>query len=349
MKNAHRQRSVRALPGKGTLGTILALCACLPGAAAWAAEPLAAGMTQAPNVPPPITRTEPAHVVVNLAIEEKVGELSEGVRYEFWTFNGRVPAPFIRLRQGDTFEVRLDNSRGKHTHTVDFHAVTGPGGGANALMADPGKTSAAVFKAINAGFFVYHCAANPIPAHISNGLYGVVLVEPAGGMPEVDREYYIMQSEFYTEGEVGEEGLQTFSSAKGHAETPEYVVFNGHTESLTGDGALKANVGERVRLYVGNIGPNLISSFHVIGEIFDAVYREGSVSDPEKNIQTTLIPSGSASIVEFKLDVPGNYILVDHAIFRTSRGALGVLTAAGPEQPAIYAVKQKGSGASGGH
>ena len=216
-------------------------------------------------------------------------------------------------------------------------------------MVDPGKTSVGVFKALNAGFFVYHCAANPIPSHISNGLYGVILVEPPDGLPKVDREYYIMQSEFYTEGEIGDEGLQSFSSTKGFAEKPEYVVFNGHTESLVGKGALKAKVGERVRLYVGNIGPNLISSFHVIGEIFDAVYREGSLRNAEHDIQTTLIPSGSASIVEFSVDVPGSYILVDHSIFRTGRGALGQLVVEGKDQPEIYQLKQKGSNVAGSH
>ncbi len=202
----------REFPRFFSMWALLATCGLVAGlasASAWAAT-VEATLASAPNVPPPITRTEPAHVIVNLETEEKVGELSEGVRYEFWTYNGKVPGPFIRLRQGDTFEVRLDNSKGKLTHTVDFHAVTGPGGGANALMVDPGKKAVAVFKAINAGFFVYHCAAPPIPAHISNGLYGVILVEPAGGMPKVDREYYVMQSEFYTEGEVGDEGLQTF-------------------------------------------------------------------------------------------------------------------------------------------
>lgn len=327
-----------ALPAGLTLGVFLVTA---PSSMAASVE---AKLVSAPNVPPPITRTEPAHVMVNLVIEEKVADLSEDVQYDFWTYNGKVPGPFIRLRQGDTFEVRLDNSKGKHTHTVDLHAVTGPGGGAAALMADPGKTSIGVFKALNAGFFVYHCAAPPVPAHISSGLYGVILVEPAGGMPKVDREYYVMQSEVYTEKEIGHPGLQSYSSEKGEAETPEYIVFNGHTQSLVKN-PLKANVGETVRLYVGNIGPNKISSFHVIGEIFDAVYREGSVSDPEKNIQTTLIPSGSASIVEFKVDVPGAYLLVDHAIFRILRGAAGVLAVAGDEQPDIYAVKQAGSGA----
>ncbi len=313
------------------------------------AEPLIASLTAAPNVPVPLNRTEPAHVIVNLHTEEKVGELSEGVQYEFWTYNGTVPGPFIRLRQGDTFEVRLDNTKGKLTHTVDFHAVTGPGGGANALMVDPGKTSVGVFKAVNAGFFVYHCAANPIPSHISNGLYGVVLVKPTEGLPQVDREYYVMQSEFYTEGEIGAEGMQTFSSTKGYAEKPEYVVFNGHTQSLVGERALKANVGERVRLYVGNIGPNLVSSFHLIGEIFDRVYREGSVRGFDRDIQTTLIPSGSASIVEFTVEVPGGYVLVDHSIFRTGRGALGLLMVEGKDAPDIYTIKQKGSGVQGNH
>ncbi len=144
--------------------------------------------------------------------------------------------------------------------------------------------------------------------------------------------------------ELLDTGLQSYSSEKGEAETPEYIVFNGHAQSLVKN-QLKANVGETVRLYVGNIGPNKISSFHVIGEIFDAVYREGSIGNPEKNIQTTLIPSGSASIVEFKVDVPGTYSLVDHAIFRILRGAAGVLAVAGDEQPDIYAVKQAGSGA----
>lgn len=312
------------------------------------ATPLVAPLGTAPHVPPPPpARIEPAHVVVQLDIQERVGELSEGVQYEFWTYNGTVPGPFIRLRQGDTVEVRLDNTTGALTHTVDFHAVTGPGGGAHALMVDPGQTSVGVFKALNAGLFVYHCAANPIPAHISNGLYGLVLVEPADGLPTVDREYYVMQSEFYTEGEVGEEGLQPFSSTKGFAENPEYVVFNGHTEALVGNGALKADVGDRVRLYVGNIGPNLVSSFHVIGEIFDRVYREGSVRDFERDIQTTLIPSGAASIVEFTVDVPGTYVLVDHSIFRTDRGALGLLVAEGDDVPNIYRVKQRGSGAPG--
>jgi nitrite reductase (NO-forming) len=304
-------------------------------------------MTFAPQVPSPISRNRPAHLVVNLATSEEERPLADGVTYEFWSYNGHTPGPFIRMRVGDTFEVRLDNSKAKLTHTVDFHAVTGPGGGAGVLMANPGEKSVATFKALNPGLYVYHCAAPPIPAHIANGLYGLVLVEPEKGLPKVDREYYVMQSEFYTEQEIGTQGLSTFSSDKGFLEKPEYVVFNGHAEALTGKGSLKAKVGETVRLYIGNIGPNLISSFHVIGEIFDRVYRESSLTNLENNIQTTLIPAGGATIVEFKLEVPGDYVLVDHSIFRADRGALGILNVSGDPTPSLFHSNKNATAGSG--
>lgn len=301
-----------------------------------------ARLTSAPAVPPPIGRTQPILVIVELEAVERRGDLADGVQYEYWTFNGTVPGPFIRVRSGDTIEVRFkNNSKNRNAHTIDFHAVTGPEGGAQILMAKPGEERVARFKAINPGLYIYHCAAPPVPAHIAGGLYGLILVEPEGGLPLVDREFYVMQSEFYTEGETGEKGFQSFSSKKGAAEKPEYVVFNGRVGSLMpGSGSpLKAKVGETVRIYFGNGGPNLVSSFHVIGEIFDRVYREAEVpgpGEPDTNVQTTLVPAGSASIAEFKVDVPGNYILVDHSIFRLERGAVGILTVEGPEAPEIY-------------
>jgi nitrite reductase (NO-forming) len=295
-----------------------------------------AELTFAPQVPPPITRSGPAQVVVNLEAIEQVGELADGITYPFWTYNGHVPGPFIRARLGDTLEVHLKNREGNNTHTVDFHAVTGPGGGAPVLMANPGQETIGAFKLLKPGLFVYHCAGNPIPAHIASGLYGLLLVEPEGGLPKVDREFYVMQSEFYTVGALGEHGLQAYSSRKAAAETPEYVVFNGHASSLIGKGALKAKVGESVRIFFGNIGPNKVSSFHIIGLTFDRVYREGGLVNANENVQTTLVPSGSASVVEFQLKVPGSYALVDHSIFRTERGALGLLEAEGPEAPEIY-------------
>ena len=309
-----------------------------------------AKLTFAPQVPAPIARTQPAKVVVEMEAIEKRGELTDGVEYEFWTFNGQVPGPFIRVRVGDTIEVRLkNNEKNKNAHTIDFHAVTGPGGGAAVLMTKPGQQSIARFKALNPGLFIYHCGAPPIPAHIASGLYGMILVEPEKGLPRVDREYYVMQSEFYTEGEVGDKGFQGFSSKKGAAEKPEYVVFNGRVGSLMPDSGkpLQAKVGETVRIYFGNVGPNLVSSFHIIGEIFDRVYREGQVPGPgqaDTNIQTTMVPSASASIVEFKVEVPGVYVLVDHSIFRIDRGALGALVVEGPDAPTIYSPKPTSSG-----
>lgn len=306
-----------------------------------------APMSFAPEVPAAIARREPKHLIVNLEITEEERALSEGVMYEFWSYNGRTPGPFIRLRVGDTFEVRLDNSKAKLTHTVDFHAVTGPGGGAGALMANPGEKSAATFKALNPGIYIYHCAAPPIPAHIANGLYGLILVEPENGLSKVDHEYYVLQSEFYTDAEIGTPGRQGFSSNKGFAEKPEYVVFNGNTQALVGEGKLKAKVGETVRLYIGNAGPNLISSFHLIGEIFDRVYKEGSMAAPLTHVQTTMIPAGGAAIVEFKLDVAGDYVMVDHSIFRIDRGALGILHVTGVASPAVFRPHNEGAIGSG--
>lgn len=333
-------RTIRHLGGVFGVALIVFLMGCLLPTAAQAEE--RAQLTFAPQVPPPIARNSPAVVVVELEPMEKRGKLADGIEYEFWTFNGSVPGPFIRLRVGDTAEVHVKNNKNnKNTHTVDFHYVTGPGGGAQMLMTEPGKESVTRFKALNPGLFIYHCAAPPIPAHISQGLYGLVLVEPKGGLPSVDREFYVMQSEFYTKGEVGEKGFQAFSSKKGAAETPEYVVFNGQVGSLAPESGspLKAKVGETVRIYFGNIGPNLVSSFHIIGEVFDRVYREGGVpraGNPDLNVQTTLVPPGSASVAEFKVEVPGDYILVDHSIFRIDRGALGILLVEGPEAPEIY-------------
>ena len=290
----------------------------------------------APDVPPPVDRDYEAKVIVTLEATEYRGELSKGVEYDFWGYNAHVPGPFVRVREGDTLEFHFKNSASsKNSHTVDFHAMTGPCGAACVLMTEPGQESIVQAKAISPRLFVYHCAAPPIPVHIANGLYGLILVEPKAGLSKVDREYYVMQSEFYTEEPIGKKGLATFSSQKGMDEKPTYVVFNGKVGALLGDGKLQAETGETVRLFVGNIGPNLISSFHVIGEVFDNVYREGSLSEPAHNVQTTLIPSGGTGTVEFKVEVPGDYTLVDHSIFRINKGAMGQLHVKGPENPEI--------------
>ncbi len=298
-------------------------------------------LTDAPNVPPPITRKHPTKMIVNLEVIEKEMEMMDGVKYNFWTFGGSVPGKFIRVREGDVVEFHLKNNpNNKLPHNIDLHAVSGQGGGAAATFTAPGHETQFTFTALNHGLYIYHCATAPVGMHIANGMYGLILVEPKEGLKKVDREYYVCQGDFYTKGAYGESGLQPFNMDKALKEEPDYVVFNGKVGSLTGDKALKAKVGETVRLFVGNGGPNLVSSFHVIGEIFDNVYTEGGCV-PNHDIQTTLVPAGGSSITEFKCDVPATLILVDHSIFRTfNKGSLGMLKVEGPEKKNIYSGQQ---------
>lgn len=298
----------------------------------------AAVMTLAPEVPPAITRDYATRVVVNMSTEEVVRELADGVEYTFWSYGDGVPGPFIRVREGDMVEFNLANSAESTVpHNIDLHAVTGTGGGAAVSMVVPGHEATFEFRAIKPGLYVYHCATAPVGLHVANGMYGLILVEPEDGLPAVDKEFYIMQSEFYTAGAFNEAGLQAFDLDKAVDEEPEYVVFNGRVGSMTGENALQAEVGETVRLYVGNGGPNLTSSFHVIGEMFDRVYGEGGTSVNQANVQTTVVPAGGSTIVEFLLDVPGRYTLVDHALFRAfNKGAVGILEVTGDENPEIF-------------
>lgn len=290
-----------------------------------------------PNVPKPIGKRAAKKLIVRLETIEKTGELADGTEYNFWTFNGTVPGSFIRARVGDEIELHLKNNENNtFPHNIDLHAVNGPGGGAEATFVAPGKEAVFNFKATNPGLYVYHCATAPVGMHIANGMYGLILIEPEGGLPKVDKEFYIMQGDFYTKGKFGEKGLQEFDMDKAIAEQPDYVVFNGNTGALLGANELQAKVGETVRFFVGNGGPNLTSSFHVIGEIFDKVYMEGG-SRINENVQTTVIPPGGASIVEFKATVPGEYVIVDHAIFRAfNKGALGKIKVTGAENPSVY-------------
>jgi nitrite reductase (NO-forming) len=202
----------------------------------------------------------------------------------------------------------------------------------------PGEDATFEWKALNPGLYVYHCATPHVPVHVANGMYGMILVEPAEGLRRVDREYYVMQGEFYTKGRTMAEGHQPFDAEKARDERPEYVLFNGKMGALLGDGALAAKAGETVGLYVGNGGPNLVSSFHVIGEVFDRVYREAATSgDIARNVQTTLVPAGGAAIVEFKVDAPGRYLLADHSLSRAmDKGALGSLEVTGEARPDIF-------------
>lgn len=290
------------------------------------------------DLPGPVNRSTAQTVRVDLETQEVQARLADGVSYTYWTFNGKVPGPFIRVRVGDTVEVHLKNSASSSmSHSIDLHAVTGPGGGAVMSQAPPGGENTFTFKALNPGAFIYHCATPMVAEHIANGMYGMILVEPEGGLPKVDREFYVMQGEIYTTQKMGAQGMDTFSEDKLMNETPEYFVLNGSVGGLTTAHPLKAKVGETVRIFFGDGGPNFTSSFHVIGEIFDRVYDQGSLtSAPLTNVQTTLVPAGGAAVVEFTTHVPGRYILVDHSLTRMERGLMGWLLVDGPADKSIY-------------
>lgn len=351
------------LAGVGVAALGLSACARNAGSdtgqtAAPAAAP-AAGVTaaarsgaariakDATDIPAPITRRTPTTVPVTLEAIELDGQLADGITYTYWTFGGTVPGPMPRVRVGDTVELTLKNNpRSTMTHSIDLHAVTGPGGGAGATEVKPGEEKTFRFKALNPGVFLYHCATAYIPAHIAQGMYGLIVVEPEDGLAPVDREFYVVQGEVYASLRPDQKGHAEFDGDAMWSEVPNFVVFNGAFQALTGAHALRARVGERIRIFIGNAGVNLISSFHIIGEIFDVVHPQGA-SEAVSNVQTTLIPAGGAAWVEFTAEVPGDYILVDHSLTRAvSKGALAILTVEGPPQPAIF---DGDAGAGSGH
>lgn len=323
---------------------------------------------RADDLPGPITRKENQKVVYNLETKEVIAEIMPGVTYEYWTFDGTVPGPFLRVKEGDDVEIRLTHKEDGHSHTmldnfsinpvlangndvhepgeeheehekhsIDLHAVIGPGGGASLTQVEAGKTLAFQFKATRPGLYVYHCASAHIPTHVANGMYGLILVEPKEGLAPVDKEFYVTQGEFYTKGEFGQKGHQEFDLAKLKAETPEYFVFNGKVKALADNTALKAKTGETIRIFFG-VGSHIASNFHLIGGIWDKLYPEGDIiSPPHRNVQTTIVPPGGSMMAEFKIDVPGKYLLVDHSLSRAiDKGALGELIIEGPENPELF-------------
>ena len=298
----------------------------------------------------PVGERGPKHINYDLRTTELEGKLSNGgSTYRYWTFDDKVPGPFLRIRQGDTVTVNLTNDPSSiNIHSIDFHAVTGPGGGAAVTQVAPGETKSFTFTALNPGLYVYHCATPMVAQHISNGMYGMILVEPEGGLPPVDREFYVMQGELYTAQKHGSRGLQEFSLDKLLDEKPEHLMFNGTMSALTETYAMEANVGETVRIYFGVGGPNLTSSFHVIGEIFDRVYELASLTSPPlEDVQTTLVPPGGAAMVEFQVDYPGRYILVDHALSRLEKGLAGFLVVKGEADPQVFRSDEAVDHASG--
>lgn len=305
--------------------------------ASFAAGPQAVSIVQDPTqVGTPVGKRAPTTVKFALEAQEVLGVLDSAAKttYNYWTFNGKVPGPMLRARVGDTIEITLKNNKNNSMiHNIDLHAVWGQGGGAELTGVAPGEEKSFVFKALHPGVFAYHCATPTIPQHISSGMYGIIVIEPEGGLPKVDKEFYIMQGDMYVEGAGAE---KTFSLDKMMAEQPTNVVMNGSAAALAAN-PMKVKVGDTVRIFFGVGGPNLTSSFHGIGTIFDRVANLGSLTSPMvKDVQTTVVPPGSATMVEFKARVPAKYILVDHALTRLQKGAVAIVQADGAPVPELF-------------
>lgn len=287
------------------------------------------------DVPPPLTRKSNEVVKINMVTKEVISQVAPGIYFNYWTFNSKVPGPMYRIMEGDTVEVTITNDKSSlHPHNIDFHSATGPGGGAAISTVKPGETKKFLWKALAPGLYVYHCAQPNVSTHNSHGQYGQILVEPKEGLSKVDKEFQITQGELYTKGNLGKKGLQVFDAQAMLDGKPNYVTFNGKIEQKP---RMKVKVGDRIRIYIGNGGVSLVSAFHIIGEIFDNAYPEASITTaPLKNTQTiTVLPGGSA-IVEFTADVPGKYLLVDHALSRMNKGAWATLEVEGSERPDIF-------------
>ena len=358
----HRQIGMEGVfevagPADASAAAKPAAAAAAMGAAAAGAKPAlgpaaanAVSIVMDPNaVPKPLGNRPPQFVKYAIETVELEGKLDDGTTFTYWTFGRKVPGPMLRVKKGDTVELALTNNKGsKAVHSIDLHAVTGGHGGGAHTQVAPGQTKTITFKALNPGLYVYHCATPSVAHHISAGMYGLILVEPPEGLPKVDREFYVMQGDLYTTHRVGTKGHQEFDHDRASDELPTYYTFNGAVGALTKEHALKAKVGETVRVYFGVGGPNKVSSFHAIGEIFDKVYSEGSVTAVKHNVQTTLVAPGGATIVDFKLDYPGNYLLVDHALSRVGKGLAAALEVSGPADATVYKPSHP-NGHEGGH
>jgi nitrite reductase (NO-forming) len=293
------------------------------------------------DIPSPITRNRPVTHDITLESKDLISEIEPGVEFKYMTYGGQVPGPMIRVRQGDKVNLTFkNNSQNTLLHNVDFHAVYGTGGGSKATLCPPGQTKDLHFKLMYPGAFIYHCAVPKLDEHISSGMYGMIMVEPQEGLPEVDHEFYLGQHEVYTKKEAGEKGFHELDVDAMKAENPTYVLLNGEKKALTEKryGTMKTEVGDTARIFMVTGGPNLSSSFHAIGNVWTKAWREGAIaSEPEEYVQTCQVAPGSCGIFEMDFPVPEKSFLVDHALSRYNRkGMLGVIEVEGEEQPHIF-------------
>lgn len=270
------------------------------------------------NQPPvePVIRRDGKDVYIEMTTQVTNVEISKGLTYNAWTFNGTVPGPVIRVKQGDQLHLTLKNLDPSLAHSMDFHAVHAAPS-AKFIDVMPGETGSFSYPANNPGVFMYHCGTKPVLAHIANGMYGTIIVEPTDGYPtdkEIDRSYILVQSEFYKEHDF--EDMQDGE--------PSYVVFNGNDYGLM-EKPFLAKVGDKVRFYVSNAGPNEVSSFHIVGTMFDTVYMDGNPRNVQYGMQTVMLPASGGAVVEVTVTEEGDYPIVTHQFNHASKGAVGIL------------------------
>jgi len=263
---------------------------------------------------------------ISLTAQEGVQEIASGVKYAVWTFNGTAPGPVIHVKQGDTVEFTLKNEA-TIPHSIDFHAAETPWN-LNYKSINPGETLTFSFKADHPGAFMYHCGTAPALMHIGDGMYGAIIVDPAQPLPAA-KEYVLVQSEFYTKPSATK-GVLDGDYPKMQNGKPDYVVFNGTANQYTGDNALAANPGERIRLWVVNAGPNDFSAFHVVGAILDKVYPDGNPANVLSGMQTYTVPPGGGAMVELTIPNEGWYPVVSHSFADASKGAMAMIKVGNP-------------------
>jgi nitrite reductase (NO-forming) len=284
-----------------------------------------------PAVAPPYNPSAVVDLVINMDDRQAI-EVAPGSYFEGWTFNGTVPGPVIRVRQGATVNVTLVNE-GRLPHSLDFHSARTQIG--NYRNVPPGEQFTWSFVARVPGVFMYHCGTPPALQHIGNGMYGVMIVDPDPPLPAADREYVLVQSEFYY-GQKQANGVITGDFMKMQKFDADAVVFNGHQTQYR-DHPLVAEPGELVRFHLVDAGPTFNSAFHVVGEIFERVYAGGNPAPEniDSGIQTALVPVGGGATFDVRPEEAGDYLFVSHAFAHANKGAVGVLRVGQPPMGAV--------------
>ena len=267
-------------------------------------------------------------VKVHMTLKDMTVEIAPGVEYNTWAFDGHgAPGPILHVRQGQTVEMTLTNG-GAIPHSIDFHAARiAP----NVAFKDvaPGKSFTFRFVANDPGVFMYHCGTKPVLAHIANGMYGALVVDPATPLPKADREYVLVASEWYLNGD-GVSAPASLDMAKARAMMPDWTTFNGYANQYVTH-PLTARRGETVRLYVVAAGPTLDTNFHVVGTIFDRAWVNGDMTRFQTGVQTVAVPAGGGAVFDVKIDEEGLYPFVSHAFAHVDLGQVGLLKIGNPK------------------